>query len=176
MLLDYLADKYSISFIPSRNEYYYSEHKIGENRLSLIKPSCYVNNSGFSALQAISHYHATLDDLLVIYDDVYLPTGSFRLKVNGGDGGHKGVSSMIYHLSSEEIIRIRIGVGGEDFSQDSIAEYVLSDFSLDDEKKLSEVFKNCFTLVESFIVGGKKQLLDTNSKLAKPISNSGNNL
>lgn len=83
---------------------------------------------------------------------------------------------MIYHLSSEEIIRIRIGVGGEDFSQDSIAEYVLSDFSLDDEKKLSEVFKNCFTLVESFIVGGKKQLLDTNSKLAKPISNSGNNL
>ena len=176
MFLNYLADKYSISFIPSRNEYYYSEHKIGDNSLSLIKPSNYVNNSGFSALQAISHYHATLDDLLVIHDDVYLPTGSFRLKVNGGDGGHKGVSSMIYHLSSEEIIRIRIGVGGEDFSQDNIAEYVLSDFSFDDENQLGEVFKNCFTLVESFIVGGKKQLLDTNSKLAKPINNSGNNL
>ena len=173
MFLDYLANKYSISFIPSRNDYYFAEHKIGENYFSLVKPSNYVNNSGFSAMQAISNYNASIDDLLVVHDDVYLETGTFRLKLSGGDGGHKGINSIIYNLSSEDVVRIRIGVGGKDFSQDNIAEYVLSDFN-EDEKLLNEVFENCSLLAEAFICGGKKQLLDVNSKLVKPNNNSEN--
>jgi PTH1 family peptidyl-tRNA hydrolase len=168
MFLDYLANKYSISFVPSRNDYYFAEHKIGENYFSLIKPSNYVNNSGFSAVQAIANYNTSIDDLLVVHDDVYLSTGTFRLKLTGGDGGHKGVNSIIYHLSSEDVARIRIGVGGKEFSQENIAEYVLSDFSKEDEKLLNEVFENCSSLAEAFICGGKKQLLDINSKLIKP--------
>ena len=173
MFLDYLANKYSISFIPSRNDYYFAEHKIGENYFSLVKPSNYVNNSGFSAMQAISNYNASIEDLLVVHDDVYLETGTFRLKLSGGDGGHKGINSIIYNLSSEDVVRIRIGVGGKDFSQDNIAEYVLSDFN-EDEKLLNEAFENCSLLAEAFICGGKKQLLDVNSKLVKPNNNSEN--
>lgn len=173
MFLDYLANKYSISFIPSRNDYYFAEHKIGENYFSLVKPSNYVNNSGFSTIQAISNYNASIDDLLVVHDDVYLETGTFRLKLSGGDGGHKGINSIIYNLSSEDVVRIRIGVGGKDFSQDNIAEYVLSDFN-EDEKLLNEAFENCSLLAEAFICGGKKQLLDVNSKLVKPNNNSEN--
>lgn len=172
MFLDHLADKYSISFIPSRKDYYFAEHKIGQNYFSLIKPSNYVNNSGISAAQAISKYHSEIDDLLIIQDDVYLETGSFRLKLTGGDGGHKGVNSIIYHLSCEDAVRIRIGVGGKNFSQDKIAEYVLSDFNNYDKKLLSEVFVNCAVLAESFICGGKKLLLDANSKLVKSNNNS----
>jgi len=173
MFLDYLANKYSISFIPSRNDYYFAEHKIGENYFSLVKPSNYVNNSGFSTIQAISNYNASIEDLLVVHDDVYLVTGTFRLKLSGGDGGHKGINSIIYNLSSEDVVRIRIGVGGKDFSQDNIAEYVLSDFN-EDEKLLNEAFENCSLLAEAFICGGKKQLLDVNSKLVKPNNNSEN--
>lgn len=172
MFLDYLADKYSISFIPSRNDFYFAEHKFGDNYFSLIKPSNYVNNSGFSAMQALSKYGVFADDLLVIYDDVYLSTGTFRLKPNGGDGGHKGIRSIIYHLSSEDILRIRIGVGNKGFTQEDLADYVLSDFSKEDEKPLSEVFNNCLRLTEAFIIGGKKQLLDTNSQLTIPHNNS----
>lgn len=172
MFLDHLADKYSISFIPSQNDYSLAEHRIGENYFTLIKPSNYVNNSGFAAIQAISKYHVELTDLLIIHDDVYLETGTFRLKLTGGDGGHKGVNSIIYHLSSEDVVRIRIGVGGKDFSQDDLAEYVLSDFSSNDKKLLSEVFVNCTALAESFISGGIKKLLDANSKLAKSINNT----
>ena len=131
-----------------------------------------MNNSGFSAAQSLLKYKAEIEDLLVIYDDVYLQTGTFRLKLSGGDGGHKGVNSIIYHLSCEDVARIRIGVGSKDFSQDNISEYVLSDFSKEDEKLLNEVFENCSKLVEAFIFGGKKQLLDVNSKLAKPAKDS----
>jgi len=171
MFLDHLADKYSISFIPSRKDYYFAEHKIGQNYFSLIKPSNYVNNSGLSAVKAISKYHSEIDDLLIIHDDVYLETGSFRLKLTGGDGGHKGVNSIIYHLSSEDIVRIRLGVGGKNFSQDKIAEYVLSNFNDEDKKSLGEVFTKCTVLTESFICGGKKQLLDINSKLVRSNNN-----
>ena len=172
MFLDYLAKKYSISFLSSRNDYYFTEHKIGENYFCLIKPSNFVNNSGFSAAQSLSKYKAEIEDLLVIHDDVYLQTGTFRLKLSGGDGGHKGVNSIIYHLSSEDVARIRIGVRSTDFSQDKIAEYVLSDFSREDEKLLNAVFENCETLAEAFICGGNKKLLDVNSVLNKSTNNS----
>jgi len=171
MFLDYLANKFSVYFTPSRNDYYIAEHKIGENYFALIKPSQYVNNSGLSVSQALSEYSVSIDDLLVVYDDVYLSTGTFRLKLTGGDGGHKGINSINYHLSSENIIRIRIGVGNMDFTHDNISEFVLSDFSKKDEKLLQKVFEDCVTLVDGFITGGKKQLLDLNSKLVKPDNN-----
>lgn len=167
VLLDHLAEKYLISFLPSKNDYYFAEKKIGENYFCLIKPSNYVNNSGFAAVQAITSYNCSVSDLLVIHDDVYLSTGTFKVKLSGGDGGHNGVESIIYQLGSEYFTRIRIGVGGSNFSQETIADYVLSDFSQSDHSLLEKVFENCTVLVEAFILGGTKQLLDTNSKFIK---------
>lgn len=168
IFLDYLANKYAISFFPSRNDYYFAEHIIGANQFCLIKPSNYVNNSGISAKLAIHHYNASIDDLLVICDDVYLPLGNFRLKLTGGNGGHKGINSIIYHLFTEDFLRIRIGVGSKDFLQEKIAEFVLSNFSCEEEGLLERIFTNCFPLTEAFILGGKKHLLDANSKIIKP--------
>ena len=165
MFLDYLASKYSISFLPSRNDYYYAEHIIGENQFTLLKPANYVNNSGFSALQALSHYNVSVDDLLVIHDDVYLELGSLRVKISGGDGGHKGVSSIIYQISSHDFSRIRIGVAEESFLKTDLVDFVLSDFQQNDEPLLKGVFEKCAILAESFILGAKKQLLDANSRI-----------
>jgi PTH1 family peptidyl-tRNA hydrolase len=173
MFLDHLAEKYLISFLPSKNDYYCAEKKIGENYFCLIKPSNYVNNSGFAAVQALTRYNCSVNDLFVIHDDVYLLTGTFKVKVNGGDGGHNGVNSIIYQLGSEDFNRIRIGVGGSNFSQETIADYVLSDFIQSDQPLLEKVFENCSTLVESFILGGTKQMLDANSKFVKS-DNEGN--
>ena len=165
MFLDYFASKYSISFIPSRNDYYYAEHVKNQGEFCLIKPSRYVNNSGISANQAIHHYDASIDDLLVIHDDVHLPTGTFKVKLLGGDGGHRGVNSIIYHLFTDKFLRIRIGVGGKDLSQENLADYVLSDFGKEDGRLLEDVFEKCAMLLDAFIIGSKKQLLDANSLL-----------
>lgn len=165
MFLDYLAEEFLISFLPSKKDYHFAEHKIGENYFSLIKPSNFVNNSGIAAKQAVSEYHIDLDDLLIVYDDVYLETGTFKLNLSGSDGGHNGIHSIIYSLNSENIARFRIGVGSANFSQDRIADYVLSDFNSSEKKHLKTVFKSCAVLAEAFICGGKKQLLDTNSRL-----------
>jgi PTH1 family peptidyl-tRNA hydrolase len=167
IFLNHLAEKYLISFLPSKNDYYFAEKKIGENYFCLIKPANYVNNSGIAAALAIKNYNCSVSNLLVVHDDVYLSTGAFKVKLSGGDGGHNGVESIIYQLGTEDFARIRIGVGGPNFSQENIADYVLSDFSKSDQVLLQKVFENCSTLVESFILGGTKQMLDVNSKFIK---------
>jgi PTH1 family peptidyl-tRNA hydrolase len=171
MFIDYLAMKYSLSFIPSQKDYYFAEHSRGENHFSLIKPTGYVNNSGFSVVQALAYYSASINDLLVIYDDIYLQPGVYRVKLSGGDGGHKGIRSIIFHVASADLPRLRIGVGGTEYPTENISEYVLSDFSMDEERIINNTFVNCAHLTESFINGGTKQLLDTNSQLIKSIKN-----
>lgn len=172
MFLDFLADKYSLKFKPSKQDYYFAEHKIGENHFSLIKPSTYVNNSGIAAVQALSHFTSAIDDLLIVHDEVYLPLGTIRIKLSGGDGGHNGVGSIIYHTSSEDFARLRVGVGTPDESNKTLVDYVLADFNNDEIKSLNITFTNASFLTEAFITGGNKRMLDANSKQFNKLDNS----
>jgi PTH1 family peptidyl-tRNA hydrolase len=166
LLLDYFAEKNKLNFKASKLDYYYAEGKTGNAGFSLIKPSTYVNNSGIAALQALQKYDAGVQDLLVLNDDVNLPAADVRIKAFGGDGGHNGLKSIIYHLNSNEFPRIRIGIGA-DFEKGEMADYVLSTFSEDDFKLLKDPFDMGCILIEEFIKGGVKQMLDANSRLAK---------
>lgn len=171
MFLDHLAEIYSASFLPSKGDYYSAELNLAGNQFCLIKPSNYVNNSGYSAHQAITYYNALPEDLLVVYDDVYLPISEFRVRLAGGDGGHNGIKSIIYHLASENFNRLRIGVRGVNYSQENLVDYVLSDFSVEELSIIKSVFVKCRSLAEAFIIGGTKQLLDVNSTLGKSEKN-----
>lgn len=166
LLLDYFAEKHSLSFKASKKEYYYSDGKTGDAGFSLIKPTTYVNNSGIAALDALEIYKTSIDDLLVIADDVNIPTGEIRLRANGGDGGHNGLKSIIYHLNSNSFARLRIGVG-EEIKPGELVSFVLSPFSKDDFIKLKTTFDKSSVLIEEFIKGGLKGMMDANAKLPK---------
>jgi peptidyl-tRNA hydrolase, PTH1 family len=169
MFLDYTAAKESFSFLPSKGDYYYAEGKINNSEFSLIKPSTYVNESGVAALQALQYYNAETKDLLVVVDDLNLDFPEYRVRTSGGDGGHNGISSIIYHLNSDQFPRIRIGIKG-DFEKGERADFVLSDFTKDEIKSLKNSFEDCLALTEGFIEGGIKKMLDINSSL-KNLSN-----
>ncbi len=166
MFLDYLANKYSLAFKPSKNEYYYCEFKISGSEFSLIKPAEYVNNSGTAAVEAVDNYNIDVANLLVVCDDVNLDPFKIKVKISGGDGGHNGVSSIIYHLNSDKFPRLRIGIG-KNFEKGQMSGYVLSEFDKDEMNLLEKTFETCGLLAEQFISGGIKQLLDANSKLSK---------
>lgn len=163
MQLDYIAEKHSISFLPSKGNYYFAEGKINNSEFTLVKPTTYVNNSGIAALQALQNYNIVSNDLLVIFDDVNLNLSEIRIRLSGGDGGHNGIASIIYHLSTDQFPRIRIGIGNN-FFKGEMADYVLTDFNPDEMNILNEVFKRGCELVEGFIKGGEKKMLDINSK------------
>lgn len=168
MQIDYFAGKNSLVFYPSKGSYYFCEGKLADNEFLLVKPITYVNNSGIAALELSERYNLNLDDFLVIHDDINLDVSTIKVKVSGSDGGHNGLSSLIYNLASNKFPRLRIGIG-KGFKKGDMAEYVLSDFSNNEFEILKKIFNTGNFLIEEFISGGIKRLLDANSKISKVI-------
>lgn len=164
LILDYFAQNRSIKFSAAKDDYYICEGDLNQVHYFLIKPSNYVNNSGVAALQFLEKHKIDILDLLVVCDDVNIKMGKLRVRNSGGDGGHNGLASIIYHLNSDQFPRLRIGIGS-DFNEGELSSYVLDDFSENDATILKSVLKNSSLLVEEFIIGGIESLLNANSKL-----------
>jgi peptidyl-tRNA hydrolase, PTH1 family len=130
----------------------------------IIKPSCYVNNSGVAALQCINEYDLRPQDFLVVVDDVHLAFGEIRIRKSGGDGGHNGLNSIIYHLNTSDFPRIRFGIG-EEFDNGYLSDYVLSKFSGNEIKVLTGLMNLTAHLIKAFIIGGSDFLLSEYSRL-----------
>lgn len=162
MFLDYLAARNSISFQPSDFDYHFASGKIGDEEFLLVKPNTFVNNSGLAAIQLVEKYNLNLNALLVAADDVNIEFSKFRIRVSGGDGGHNGLKSLIYHLNSDQFVRIRFGIGSVDLIQ-SLSDNVLGDFLAEEQIKMNKTFNSAASIVEIFIASGIKAALDKNS-------------
>ena len=174
-ILDAFAQKYNLEFIPSKNNYWYVESSLTTFPFFLIKPTTYVNNSGLVVLELIEKYKLSLNNILVIVDDVNLPLGNIRIRKSGGDGGHNGIKSIIYHTESLEFPRIRVGIANEE-KIDNLADFVLSEFTDKENDILKDSFKIVIELVEHFIIGGTTEMLNYYSKQNKLTNNQNNEI
>jgi PTH1 family peptidyl-tRNA hydrolase len=174
LLLDHFARKKSLEFTEAQGEYLVASGRIDEQDFSLIKPTTFVNNSGIAAKQIFEKYSFEPENFLVVCDDTNLKSGSLRVRLLGGDGGHNGLNSIIYHLATENFPRIRIGIGSS-LKPEDLAEYVLSEFSESEFEELNSTFNSASLLIEEFIIGGNRRMLEVNSKISgqKPEQNSG---
>lgn len=162
--LDFFAQKKKLLFKASKFDYYFSEGEFSGAPFVLIKPDTYVNNGGIALSDCINHYKVDVENVLVVVDDINLSISDIRIRKSGGDGGHNGLSSIIYHLQSDNFSRIRIGIGN-DFQPGNLAEYVLSDFNKNEFMQLEKSFDLSIQLVESFILDGYNKMLSTFSRL-----------
>jgi len=105
--------------------------KSGE--LVLVKPLAFMNHSGFPLLAVAQFYKIQPPEMLIVFDDFALPLGRLRIRPDGGTGGHNGLDSIIMQFGTEEIPRLRIGIG--EASREGSVDYVLSRF-FDEEKPL----------------------------------------
>jgi len=103
-----------------------------------------------------------------------LKTGILRVRLTGGDGGHNGLSSVIYHLMTDQFPRIRIGIGSSAKDED-LADYVLAEFSKNEFEEYKNTFNNASMLIEGFIIGGNKKMLEANSILIKSENQNNSN-
>lgn len=106
---------------------YALEHYQNE-KVILVKPQTFMNLSGESIRPLVDYYNIDLKDVLVIYDDLDLPTGKIRLRQKGGHGGHNGIRSLIDHLGSKDFKRLRIGIGRPTEAM-PVVDYVLKSFA-----------------------------------------------
>ena len=173
LLLDYFSQKKSVRFKEAAGEYLKGYGNINGENYVLVKPVTYVNNSGIAAKQIFDKYKIEPEDFLVVCDDTNLKNYDFRVRLSGGDGGHNGLNSIIYHLVTEQFPRIRIGIGSS--PEDTVlSDYVLSEFSNSELTEYQKTFDKVSQLVEEFIIGGSRKMLEANSVLIK--SENQNNL
>ena len=98
-----------------------------------------MNNSGIAVKELYEDFSLSPENILIILDDISLPFGKLRLRPTGSDGGHKGLYSIIYHLNSADIPRLRIGIGTAEDTETST--WVLSRFSKKEEKEIPAILE-----------------------------------
>lgn len=124
----------------------------GDRSISLFKPLSYMNRSGDCVQPVVSFYKLSMDELLVIHDELDLPFGTLRLKRGGGNAGHNGLRSITARLGSSDYTRLRIGIGRPppDFPGTG-ADYVLQGFAAAERQKLPDLISRA-ALVVSLVV------------------------
>jgi PTH1 family peptidyl-tRNA hydrolase len=144
MCLNHFAKMQDIRFDKKQGRARIGTGEVAGNRVVVAKPQIYMNLSGQSVSLLVKKFDITLDDLLVIQDDLDLPLGKIRIRRGGGPAGHKGVDSIITCLGSQDFSRIRIGIGRPtepfaEISEVDIIAYVLSDFAPEEKRTIAQV-------------------------------------
>jgi len=148
-----LAQRHAAPAGKSKFEGELLECLIGRQRTLLLMPHTYMNLSGRSVRQTLDFYKIPHDEFLLVCDDFHLPLGRIRLRPGGTGGGQKGLADTIQQLGTEEIARLRFGIGPVPDGWDA-ADYVLGKFSSAEQELLrSELVRAC-SAVETWIGQG----------------------
>ena len=129
-------------------------HQNQDIDLILAKPQTFMNLSGQSVQSLLSYYKISLDDLLVVQDDIDQPFGQLRFHRNRGHGGHNGIRNISELLGQSDYARLKLGVGRPPHPQMEVADYVLQNFSSEEQDKLSEFLNLAGDAMESFMFEG----------------------
>ncbi|AGC69456.1 peptidyl-tRNA hydrolase Pth [Thermoclostridium stercorarium subsp. stercorarium DSM 8532] len=151
--IDYLSVLYNIPVAKAKFKALVGEGFIEGEKVMLVKPQTYMNNSGESLREIVDYFNLSLDRLVVIYDDIDLDLGTIRIRSRGSAGTHNGMRSILYHLESEDFPRIRIGIGKPGPQQDLVS-YVLGKLNDDEREIMTEVIKRVALSVREIIVSG----------------------
>jgi PTH1 family peptidyl-tRNA hydrolase len=137
--LNHFARSHSVKFDRKQSRARTGKGKIAGNEVVLAKPQTHMNSSGESVSRLVRRLNISLDDLIIIHDDLDLPLAKIRLSSGSSSGGHKGINSIIKELGSQDFIRVRIGIGRPaGASEDEIIAYVLSDFTPEQRKTIAQ--------------------------------------
>ena len=134
--VDLLAEKLGCKIDKLKFQGLYAQVNYQGKKLFLLKPQTYMNLSGRSVLQLSAYFSIPPQRIIVLFDDISLVPGVLRVRPNGSAGGHNGIKSIIQELGSQEVPRVKIGVGAKPHAEQDLADWVLSTFSASEEKAL----------------------------------------
>ena len=157
-VIDALAKEYGISVDKKQFKGLTGRGIIGGQQVLLLKPLTYMNLSGESLRAAFDFYKTETDQVLVIFDDISLPTGHLRIRKKGSAGGHNGVKNIIAHLGTENFPRIKVGVGEP--NREELVNFVLGHFRGDDKELIKAAVDNTVKAVECFITDGPEACMN----------------
>jgi len=120
--------------------------------LYLLKPLEFMNLSGGCTVKLVSKFKISIDDIIVIHDEIDFPFGKLKLKIGGGHAGHNGLRSIIDLLGSNDFHRLRFGVGRPENTNFQVSDYVLSNFVDVENEKLPELISITINKLNEWIL------------------------
>ncbi len=151
MFLEYIEKKYGPLVWKSEFNSLTSDTNMCGKKVKFVKPQTYMNLSG-NAVSSIKNYYKIDDsDILVIYDDVDLEFGCIRYRQKGSGGTHNGMKNIVNMLNTENVPRIRLGIGKPKYEKQDLADFVLARFEKEEEEKFNDIFDETFTKLEAFL-------------------------
>lgn len=134
--IDLIASRNNIKINKIKFKSVYGEGTICGEKVLLVKPQTYMNNSGIALREIYQFFKVPIENIIVIVDDIDIDFASVRVRSKGSAGSHNGLKSIIYHLQRDDFPRIKIGIGKKR-EQEDLANFVLSRFSKEERTEIS---------------------------------------
>ncbi|AZK45542.1 aminoacyl-tRNA hydrolase [Paenibacillus lentus] len=147
MALDELARRHNIDIRQSKCKALVGDGIIGGQKVALIKPMTYMNLSGEAVRAFMDYYKVSLEDMIVVYDDLDTEIGRNRLRYQGSAGGHNGIKSIIQHTGTQTFNRIRMGISRPEPGY-AVVDYVLSPFAKKERPLLDDSIQQACDALE----------------------------
>lgn len=154
MEADVLAKEEKFDYQKNRMSALLGEFNAGGKRILVIKPQTYMNNSGRAVGTVSAFYKIPTDRIVVVHDDVSLPVGKIRIKKKSSDGGQKGMRDIIEVLGTDDIARIKIGVGQKPHPDYDMVDWVLGKFPKDKQKDLENALERSHSALKEIFTNG----------------------
>ena len=148
-----ISEKYDIKVNKSKFNSLYGTGTIEGEKVILLKPQTYMNLSGEAIRDFMNFYKLSLQDIIVIYDDLDIEPGIIKIRKKGGAGTHNGMKSVVHELQSEDFARIRIGIGNPEYKND-LLNYILTRIPDEEYNLLQEAQENTLRAVVEIIKNG----------------------
>ncbi len=158
-VLDYFAKQEELTF-ETQKLGDLTTYKLKGRTFIFLKPNTYMNLSGKAVFYWLTKEKIPLENLLVITDDLNLPFGSIRLKTKGSDGGHNGLKDIQEKLNTTKYNRFRFGIS-DAFSKGRQVDYVLGEWTPEENDKLPERLDKSIELIKSFVLAGVNNTMNT---------------
>ncbi|GGA70911.1 aminoacyl-tRNA hydrolase [Ornithinibacillus halotolerans] len=150
MVIDELLSRHNLQLNKTKFKGNYAMDTIQGEKVILLEPQTYMNLSGESLRPLMDYFNIDTEDVLVIYDDLDLPTGKIRLRQKGGHGGHNGIRSIIDHVGTKDFKRVRIGVG-RPTTPIPVVDYVLGSFPKEEHNLVNESIQKAADACERWL-------------------------
>ena len=155
LCLDNYVQSHHLAFAKSRHKALVTEAKTGNYDVILAKPQTFMNLSGEAVGRLFRQHKVKSENMIVVHDDLDLPVGRIRIRLGGSSGGHKGINSIVEHISSQEFVHIRVGIGRpNNGSEEDIINYVLGDFTPEEKAVIKNIIPLVGEALDSILVNG----------------------
>ena len=158
-VVDLIAKRNNINLNKIKFQSVYGEGIIGGEKILLMKPQTFMNNSGISVRDVYQYYKIPIENIIVVVDDIDIDFSTVRIRAKGSAGSHNGLKSIINYLGNENFPRVKVGIGKKYENQD-LASFVLSRFSPDEQEDINISLVTAAEAVESIIKDGINQAMN----------------